>query len=81
MKILLKTLVHSCNVLRFTFPQQPKDIDTPDGTIPSPQDIEKYINELQEFKYKYENDNLLILILNKDKDEDIEKLENITLLC
>ena len=60
-----------CNVLRFTFPQQPKDIDTPDGTIPSPQDIEKYINELQEFKYKYENDNLLILILNKDKDEDI----------
>ena len=57
--------------MQIYFSTTTKDIDTPDGTIPSPQDIEKYINELQEFKYKYENDNLLILVLNKDKDEDI----------
>ena len=60
-----------CNILRFTFPQQPKDIVTEEGVIPTPKAIEIYTNDLLELKAKYESKDLLILVLNKDKEENL----------
>ena len=35
-----------CNLLRFTFPQQPKGIETEKGVIPSEIEKEKYKNDI-----------------------------------
>ena len=44
-----------CNLLRFTFPQQPKDIKTENGVIPSEDEKNNYKNILEKLKNKYEN--------------------------
>ena len=61
-----------CNLLRFTFPQQPKDISTEKGVVPS--DIEKknYKEILLKIKSKYENLNCKIMVIDADKDNDIQ---------
>ena len=60
-----------CNLLRFTFPQQPKGIETEKGVIPSEIEKDKYKNTLENLKKKYENDNCSILIVDADADHDI----------
>jgi MoaA/NifB/PqqE/SkfB family radical SAM enzyme len=60
-----------CNVLRFSFPQPPKDIKTEIGVVPTQEEINIYIAELNKLKKKYENDNCLILIANADSDHNI----------
>ncbi len=60
-----------CNVLRFSFPQPPKDIKTEKGVIPSQEEINSYILDLNKLKKKYENDKCLIIITNPDGDHDI----------
>ena len=60
-----------CNVLRFSFPQPPKDTKTKKGVIPTQDEINFYISDLNKLKKKYENDKCLILITNPDGDHDI----------
>ena len=60
-----------CNVLRFSFPQPPKDIKTEKGVVPTQEEIDFYISDLNKLKKKYENDKCLILITNPDSDHDI----------
>jgi len=60
-----------CNVLRFSFPQPPKDTKTEKGVIPTQEEINFYISDLNKLKKKYENDKCLIMITNPDGDHDI----------
>ena len=60
-----------CNVLRFSFPQPPKDTKTEKGVVPTPEEINFYISDLIKLKKKYQNDKCLILISNPDNDHDI----------
>tara|TARA_B100001093_G_scaffold514909_1_gene590037 strand:- start:3956 stop:5089 length:1134 start_codon:yes stop_codon:yes gene_type:complete len=60
-----------CNVLRFSFPQPPKDIKTEKGVVPTQEEIDFYISDLNKLKKKYENDDCLILITNPDGDYNI----------
>ena len=60
-----------CNVLRFSFPQPPKDIETKKGVVPTQEEIDFYISDLNKLKKKYENDKCLILVSNPDADHDI----------
>ena len=60
-----------CNVLRFSFPQPPKDVKTAKGVVPTQQEVNLYISDLNKLKKKYENDKCLILITNPDSDHDI----------
>jgi sulfatase maturation enzyme AslB (radical SAM superfamily) len=60
-----------CNVLRFSFPQPPKDIETKKGVVPTQEEIDFYISDLNKMKKKYENDKCLILVSNPDADHDI----------
>lgn len=60
-----------CNVLRFSFPQPPKDIKTEKGVVPTQEEVNLYISDLNKLKKKYENDKCLILITNPDSDHDI----------
>ena len=60
-----------CNVLRFSFPQPPKDTKTENGVIPTQEEINFYISDLNKLKKKYENDKCLIIITNPDGDHDI----------
>ena len=47
-----------CNVLRFSFPQPPKDIKTEKGVVPTQEEIDFYISDLNKLKKKYENENV-----------------------
>jgi len=60
-----------CNLLRFTFPQQPKGIHTEKGVIPSETEKTDYKKILKKLKVKYENSNCSILIVDADMDHDI----------
>ena len=60
-----------CNVLRFSFPQPPKDIDTEKGVIPSKEEIKNYINDIKRLQKKYQNNDSLILIANPDIENNI----------
>ncbi|WP_440677291.1 radical SAM protein [Candidatus Pelagibacter sp. HIMB1587] len=60
-----------CNVLRFSFPQPPKDTTTAKGVVPTPEEINLYLSDLNKLKKKYEKDNCLIIITNPDSDHDI----------
>ena len=60
-----------CNVLRFSFPQPPKDTDTQKGVVPTQDEIDLYISDLDKLKKKYENDKCMILISNPDADHNI----------
>jgi len=60
-----------CNVLRFSFPQPPKDIKTEKGVVPTQEEIDFYISDLNKLKKKYENDKCLIIITNPDSEHNI----------
>ena len=60
-----------CNLLRFTFPQQPKDIKTETGVVPSKEEVIFYKKELEKLKNKYENDNCSILVIDADNENNI----------
>lgn len=60
-----------CNLLRFTFPQQPKGIETDKGVIPSENEKEKYKVTLQKLKKQYETNQCSILIVDADNDHSI----------
>jgi len=60
-----------CNVLRFSFPQPPKDIKTEKGVVPTQEEIDFYISDLNKLKKKYENEKCLIIITNPDGEHDI----------
>jgi MoaA/NifB/PqqE/SkfB family radical SAM enzyme len=62
-----------CNLIRFTFPQQPKGIKTDEGVIPSESEKNKYKNTLEKLKIKYENSKCSILIVDADSDHNIYK--------
>jgi MoaA/NifB/PqqE/SkfB family radical SAM enzyme len=60
-----------CNLLRFTFPQQPKGINTEIGVIPSENEKDYYKKDLEKLKIKYENSECSILIVDADDDHNI----------
>lgn len=60
-----------CNLLRFTFPQQPKGIETDKGVIPSELEKIEYKKILIDLKKKYEGPNCSILIVDADSDHKI----------
>jgi len=60
-----------CNLLRFAFPQQPKDIKTEKGVIPTQQEVSNYLITLEKLKMKYENNDCSILIVDPDSENDI----------
>lgn len=60
-----------CNLLRFTFPQQPKGINTEIGVIPSETEKVYYKKDLEKLKIKYENSECSILIVDADDDHNI----------
>ena len=60
-----------CNLLRFTFPQQPKDIKTEKGVVPSKEEIFLYKKELEKLKKKYESSNCSILVIDADNENNI----------
>jgi len=60
-----------CNLLRFSFPQQPKDIKTEAGVIPSQKEVSNYLITLEKLKKKYENGDCSILIVDPDSENDI----------
>jgi len=60
-----------CNLIRFTFPQQPKDIKTEKGVVPSKEEISFYKKELQKLKNKYDSDNCSILVIDADNENNI----------
>lgn len=60
-----------CNLIRFTFPQQPKDIITENGVVPTESEKNNYKNALEKLKNKYENSKCSILIVDADADHDI----------
>jgi MoaA/NifB/PqqE/SkfB family radical SAM enzyme len=62
-----------CNLIRFTFPQQPKDIKTDKGVVPSESEKKNYKKSLQKLKIKYENPKCSILIVDADSDHNIYK--------
>jgi MoaA/NifB/PqqE/SkfB family radical SAM enzyme len=60
-----------CNLIRFTFPQQPKDIITENGVVPTESEKNNYKSALEKLKNKYQNSNCSILIVDADADHDI----------
>jgi len=60
-----------CNLLRFTFPQPPKDIKTEKGVIPTQKEVSKYLIILEKLKAKYENADCSILVIDTDSENDI----------
>ena len=60
-----------CNLLRFSFPQPPKDIKTEKGVIPSQKEVVKYSKIIEKLKIKYENDRCSILIVDPDSENNI----------
>ena len=62
-----------CNLLRFTFPQQPKGIKTDNGVVPVEHEKKNYKKMLEKFKLKYESPNCSILIVDADADYNIYK--------
>ena len=60
-----------CNLLRFTFPQEPKDIKTEKGVIPTQKEVKNYLITLEKLKTKYENADCSILIVDTDSENDI----------
>tara|TARA_Y100000590_G_scaffold438567_1_gene561534 strand:- start:9480 stop:10610 length:1131 start_codon:yes stop_codon:yes gene_type:complete len=60
-----------CNLLRFSFPQPPKDIKTEKGVIPSQKEVVKYSKIIEKLKTKYENDRCSILIVDPDSENNI----------
>ncbi len=60
-----------CNVLRFSFPQIPKGVETMKGVVPTQKEIEFYISDLRKLKKKYENDKCMIIVANPDLDHGI----------
>lgn len=60
-----------CNLLRFTFPQPPKDIVTEKGVIPSQNEKVNYKKKLFKLKNKYEKSNIVIMIVDADEENNI----------
>lgn len=60
-----------CNLLRFTFPQQPKGINTEIGVIPSETEKDYYKKDLEKLKIRYKNSECSILIVDADDDHNI----------
>ena len=60
-----------CNLLRFTFPQQPKGIQTDPGVIPSEKEKDEYFQVIMSLKKKYETDDCSILVVDADQDHSI----------
>lgn len=62
-----------CNIIRFTFPQQPKGIHTEEGVVPLEEEKVNYKKIIERLKSKYENSDCSILIVDADTDYDIYK--------
>jgi len=62
-----------CNLLRFTFPQQPKGIKTQDGVVPLEHEKAVYKKMIEKLKLKYETSECSILIVDADTDHNIYK--------
>ena len=60
-----------CNLLRFTFPQKPKDVKTGIGVIPSQNEIIEYKKIIKELKIKYQKPDFSILIVDADDEHSI----------
>ena len=60
-----------CNLLRFTFPQPPKDTTTEKGVVPNPEEKKRYKDDLNELIIKYTTKDCPILIIDADQDYNI----------
>ncbi len=61
-----------CNLLRFTFPQQPKGIKVDKGVVPTNDEKIKYKESLKILKNKYESSDFSILVVDADTDYEIK---------
>jgi len=59
------------DVIRFTFPQPPKDIPQKDGVIPTPSEKSDYIERLSEIINSSSTDKTRVLLVDADKEYDI----------
>ena len=66
-----KFIQAGCNLLRFTFPQPPKDIITSDGTVPSPPEKKEFKNKVINIIEKYKNNECPILFVDADEEYNI----------
>lgn len=60
-----------CNLLRFTFPQPPKDIKTDYGIVPNEEEKKQYKKELKQIIEKYKSDDFDILLVDADDDLNV----------
>ena len=65
---LWKRVVIYCDL---RFPQQPKDIKTAKGVVPTENEIAHYKKKLEELKKKYSNSDCSILVIDADSDNNI----------
>ncbi len=66
-----KFIQAGCNLLRFTFPQPPKDIITSEGTVPSPPEKKEFKNKVINIIEKYKNNECPILFVDADEEYNI----------
>jgi len=60
-----------CNLLRFTFPQPPKDIVTEAGTVPDQIEKKEFKHKVLEIIDEYKNNECPILFIDADEEHNI----------
>jgi len=60
-----------CNLLRFTFPQPPRDIHTDEGVVPTAEDCDRYREELTPIIEARSSDDCPILLVDADSEHEI----------
>jgi len=61
----------NCNLLRFTFPQPPRGIDTDPGVVPTKNEIDAYKRKLMPIINEANNDNCVSMLMDADSEHDI----------
>ena len=62
-----------CNLLRFTFPQPPRDIKTEPGVVPTKDEIRSYKRKLDPIINEENNKNCVTMMTDADSQHDIFK--------
>lgn len=60
-----------CNLLRFTFPQPPKDVVTEAGTVPNENEKKEFKHKVLEIIDEYKNNDCPILFIDADEEHNI----------
>ena len=60
-----------CNLIRFTFPQPPREIKLPDGIIPNSNDVKEAVSNLTPIININSSDSCKVMIVDADKEHGI----------